>query len=474
MVFSSLVFLYGFLPLCFVLYFIRPSIRYRNWVLVVLSLLFYAWGEPIYVVLLMVSALLNYLLGRAIGNRKEDGEDTNALLWLAVFINLGFLGFFKYTGFLVENINVIAGLNLAIPEITLPIGISFYTFQALSYVIDVHRGKVGVQRSYRDFLLYVALFPQLIAGPIVRYSEIEPQLQGRTSTPKDIFTGLTRFLVGLGKKVLIANYAGSVSAQILDGNLANVSTLGIWFGLIMFSFMIYFDFSGYSDMAIGLGRMFGFRYSENFNYPYIANSITEFWRRWHISLSSFFRDYVYIPLGGNRKHQLLNLLVVWGLTGMWHGASWNFILWGLYFFILLYVEKKSMKVLKKMPKILRHMVTLFWVVIGWALFYCTDFSRLAQTFGVMFGTYGAGFTDSAMWVTIFNNLPLLILCIIGCTPLPLLCGVVIANLFGTYRKNATPKWAYIALTFLFQLGILAICTISLVGSSYNPFLYFRF
>lgn len=474
MVFSSLVFLYGFLPLCFILYFLRPSINYRNWVLVILSLLFYAWGEPLYVLLLMFSAFLNYLLGQTIGGWKRQERDTKPLLWLAVAINLGFLGYFKYTGFLVENINAVTGLELAIPAITLPIGISFYTFQALSYVIDVHRGQVGVQKSYRNFLLYVALFPQLIAGPIVRYSEIEPQLTRRTTSPKAVFSGLTRFMVGLGKKVLIANYAGSVSSQILDGTLANVSTVGIWFGLIMFSFMIYFDFSGYSDMAIGLGRMFGFRYSENFNYPYISKSITEFWRRWHISLGSFFRDYVYIPLGGNRKHQLLNLLVVWGLTGLWHGASWNFALWGLYFFVLLYVEKKSMPVLEKVPSFFRHIATLFLVVMGWALFYCTDFVRLGQTFGVMFGSYGTGFADSAIWVTIQNSVPLLILCILGCTPLPTLGGVIIANLLGVYKKKAQNKWGYVLLTFAFQLAVLVICTISLVGSSYNPFLYFRF
>ena len=338
MVFSSLIFLYLFLPACVILYFLRPSISYKNWVLVIFSLIFYAWGEPVYVLVLVFSALVNYFFGRLIGDTTSRRRAKGLMIGSVVF-NLVLLGYFKYIGFLVENLNLL-GLHLPVPQVALPIGISFYTFQTLSYVIDVYRGQVSVQRSYRDFLLYVSLFPQLIAGPIVRYSEIEPQMAVRKINYSSIFYGVLRFSIGLGKKVLIANYAGNIATQMLDGNLATSTTLGGWLGILMYTFQIYFDFSGYSDMAIGLGRMFGFRYAENFDLPYTSHSITEFWRRWHISLGSFFRDYVYIPLGGNRRHQILNLLIVWTLTGLWHGASWNFALWGLYSEIARFLEKK--------------------------------------------------------------------------------------------------------------------------------------
>ncbi|MGO5115073.1 MBOAT family O-acyltransferase [Candidatus Avoscillospira sp. LCP25S3_F1] len=361
------------------------------------------------------------------------------------------------------------------PQVSLPIGISFYTFQTLSYVIDVYRGQVAVQRSYRDFLLYVSLFPQLIAGPIVRYSEIEPQLSQRKINYASIFYGLLRFCIGLAKKVLLANYAGKVATQLLGGTLSATTTLGGWLGILMYTFQIYFDFSGYSDMAIGLGRVFGFRYSENFDLPYMSRSITEFWRRWHISLGSFFRDYVYIPLGGNRRHHVLNLLVVWTLTGLWHGASWNFALWGLYFFVLLYIEKSIPHVLEKIPTVLRCLGTFFLVVLGWVLFYCTNLTQLGQTFGLLFGQVGIGFTDTQMNITLLNNLPLLLVCILGSTPIPRFIGMIFSGLCAENPKFKPKKRiVYTLVVYGFDLVLLGLSIVSLIGSSFNPFLYFRF
>ena len=473
MVFSSLIFLFLFLPLTMVLYLCSSTINAKNNVLVVMSILFYAWGEPIYVLLMLFSAFVNYFCGIMIGaSRNQSRRKT----WMAVGVTAGLLllGFFKYSGWIVENINTLTGLALKVPEIALPIGISFYTFQTMTYTIDVYRGEVKVQRSYRDFLLYVSLFPQLIAGPIVRYSEIEPQLTNRKTTRKGAFYGLTRFSMGLAKKVLIANYCGSVADKLLGGELSQGTVVGVWLGVIMYTLQIYFDFSGYSDMAIGLGRIFGFKYSENFDLPYISKSITEFWRRWHISLSSFFRDYVYIPLGGNRKHQMLNLFIVWSLTGLWHGASWNFLFWGMYFFVLLVIEKSNRERLERIPGVVRHILTLFLVALGWTLFYCTDLSRLGYTLGCMFGLYGAGFSDYLTGVTLVNNIPLLILGIVASSSLPRTVGNILKSL--CMRKSSAPavKTAYVVAVGLWDLLLLFLCLISLIGSSYNPFLYFRF
>ena len=473
MVFSSLIFLYLFLPACLILYFAGKRISYRNWLLVIFSLFFYAWGEPVYVLVLMFSALVNYGFGRLIGHGGTHPH-AKALVAASVTFNLLLLGYFKYIGFIVENLNHL-GLSLPVPDVVLPIGISFYTFQTLSYVIDVYRGTVQVQRSYRDFLLYVALFPQLIAGPIVRYSEIEPQMARREVKLSSIYYGVLRFCIGLGKKVLLANYAGRIASQMLDGDLAAATTLGGWLGILMYTFQIYYDFSGYSDMAIGLGRIFGFRYAENFNLPYISRSVTEFWRRWHISLSSFFRDYVYIPLGGNRRHQILNLLIVWSLTGLWHGASWNFVLWGLYFFFLLLLEKSFPKAVAKIPGVLRQILTFFLVVMGWVLFYCTDMSRLGQTFALLFGFGGAGLTNGQINITLLNNLPLLAICAVGSTQLPRFIGMVFSGICAEKRGSKPRKRVvYTVVLYVFDLVLLALSTISLVGSSYNPFLYFRF
>ena len=469
MVFSSLLFLYAFLPVCLLLYFLVPGLKGKNIVLLCASLVFYAWGEPVYVFLMLAVAALNWGFGLLLEKRPEK-------LWLAlcVALNLVSLVVFKYAGFLVENCNALFGTAFRVPQISLPIGISFYTFQALSYSVDVYRKDVGAQRSYWKFLLYVSMFPQLIAGPIVRYVDVAAQIESRESDPENVFRGVTRFCVGLGKKVLLADHVGQVADQLLGGSFTGATTLGIWLGALMYMFQIYFDFSGYSDMAIGLGRIFGFRYMENFKLPYTSKSISEFWRRWHISLSSFFRDYVYIPLGGNRKHVYLNLFIVWALTGLWHGASWNFVLWGLYFFVLLCIERLLKKQLSKIPKPVRHVLTLLLILISWNVFYHTDLGRLRESFAIFFGFAGSGFTSETTNMLLRNNLPLIAICAVGCSAIPQFTGNVVGLLCAEKREDGIGHKVYAGLTFVFDLALLALATISLAGSSYNAFLYFRF
>lgn len=469
MVFSSLLFLYAFLPVCLLLYFLVPGLTGKNIVLLCASLVFYAWGEPVYVFLMLAVAALNWGFGLLLEKRPEK-------LWLAlcVALNLASLVVFKYAGFLVENCNALFGTAFRVPQISLPIGISFYTFQALSYSVDVYRKDVGAQRSYWKFLLYVSMFPQLIAGPIVRYVDVAAQIESRESDPENVFRGVTRFCVGLGKKVLLADHVGQVADQLLGGSFTGATTLGIWLGALMYMFQIYFDFSGYSDMAIGLGRIFGFRYMENFKLPYTSKSISEFWRRWHISLSSFFRDYVYIPLGGNRKHVYLNLFIVWALTGLWHGASWNFVLWGLYFFVLLCIERLLKKQLSKIPKPVRHVLTLLLILISWNVFYHTDLGRLRESFAIFFGFAGSGFTSETTNMLLRNNLPLIAICAVGCSAIPQFTGNVVGLLCAEKREDGIGHKVYAGLTFVFDLALLALATISLAGSSYNAFLYFRF
>ncbi len=469
MVFSSLLFLYAFLPICLLLYFLVPGLTGKNIVLLCASLVFYAWGEPVYVFLMLAVAALNWGFGLLLEKRPEK-------LWLAlcVALNLVSLVVFKYAGFLVENCNALFGAAFRVPQISLPIGISFYTFQALSYSVDVYRKDVGAQRSYWKFLLYVSMFPQLIAGPIVRYVDVAAQIESRESDPENVFRGVTRFCVGLGKKVLLADHVGQVADQLLGGSFTGATTLGIWLGALMYMFQIYFDFSGYSDMAIGLGRIFGFRYMENFKLPYTSKSISEFWRRWHISLSSFFRDYVYIPLGGNRKHVYLNLFIVWALTGLWHGASWNFVLWGLYFFVLLCIERLLKKQLSKIPKPVRHILTLLLILISWNVFYHTNLGRLRESFAIFFGFAGSGFTSETTNMLLRNNLPLIAICAVGCSAIPQFTGNVVGLLCAEKREDGIGHKVYAGLTFVFDLALLALATISLAGSSYNAFLYFRF
>lgn len=469
MVFSNLIFLYLFLPLCLAAYFLCRSVPAKNAVLIVFSLIFYAWGEPVYLFLMIAAAAVNWGFGLLIEKRRK-----RVFLVLALVLDLGCLAVFKYTGFVVENLNALFGASIPVPVIALPIGISFYTFQALSYTVDVWRGDVPAQRSFAKFLLYISLFPQLIAGPIVRYADVAGQIDARSFDAADAFYGATRFCIGLAKKVLLADAAGKVAAQILGGSAASATTAAAWLGIVLYTFEIYFDFSGYSDMAIGMGRIFGFKYPENFRLPYTSRSITEFWRRWHISLGSFFRDYVYIPLGGKKKHQLLNMAVVWALTGLWHGASWNFVLWGLYFFVILVAEKTiGEKRLRRIPTILRRVGTMLLVILGWNIFYFTDLTQLLQHFGLLFGLLGAGFSNAQTGIQLVNNLPLLLVCAIGATSVPQNLG----NLFGgvcVQGGKRSGQIVYACVTFVFDAALLALSTIALVGSTYNAFLYFRF
>ena len=470
MVFSSLLFLFRFLPAVLILYFLAPR-RWRNLVLLLFSLAFYAWGEPKWIILMIVTTLIDYGAGLLVDQYRGQKLAKWALAG-SVVITLSFLAVFKYLGFFNQNLNQIFGAELPTQIFNLPIGISFYTFQAITYVVDVYRGKAQVQRSYANLLLYVALFPQLIAGPIVRYTDIAAQLENREMTLPGFSKGITRFVTGLGKKVLLANIAGQVATSLIGGDLSKASVLGAWLGIFAYTFQIYFDFSGYSDMAIGLGHMFGFTYVENFNYPYISKSITEFWRRWHISLSTFFRDYVYIPLGGNRRHQLRNMFIVWALTGLWHGASWNFVLWGLYYFVFLAIEKLFLgKFLEKLPAVVGHAYALFIIVVGWVFFYFDDVSRLGQMLKLMFGFSGQAGVLPTDTVLLKNHLVFFLVAIIACIPVSKL---VKALLIRFSRKGSVQESLAGAAGILYDVALLFFSTAALVGASYNPFLYFRF
>ena len=438
MLFSSNTFLFGFLPAVVVLYYLCPR-RYRNVLLLVSSLIFYGWGEPKYLLLMLVSILLNYFCGLAAGKRQMQQRSVRGVLIVGVVLNLGMLGFFKYGTFFFGS---------AFPDIPLPIGISFYIFQAMSYPIDVCRREVEVQKNVLTFGTYVTLFPQLIAGPIVRYRDVAEMLESRRENLPQFSRGMQRFVVGLSKKVLLANTFGSAwnALQVTTG------TAAAWLGLLCYTLQIYFDFSGYSDMAIGLGQLFGFTFLENFNYPYISASITEFWRRWHISLSTWFKEYVYIPLGGNRKglaRQIFNILAVWLLTGLWHGASWNFVLWGGYYAALLILEKCwLLKAGEKLPLVLRRMLTMVLVMLGWALFYFEDLGALGAFLGRLFTAVPSAGIAFYLPVTA-----------LGC-----LC--------------ATPALKRVKLPDAVRWGLcvvlLLLCVASLARQSYNPFIYFRF
>lgn len=463
--------MYLFLPICLLLYFILHGIKARNYLLLVMSLLFYACGEPKWIILMIVTTLIDYGAGLLVDQYRGQKLAKWALAG-SVVITLSFLAVFKYLGFFNQNLNQIFGAELPTQIFNLPIGISFYTFQAITYVVDVYRGKAQVQRSYANLLLYVALFPQLIAGPIVRYTDIAAQLENREMTLPGFSKGITRFVTGLGKKVLLANIAGQIATSLIGGDLSKASVLGAWLGIFAYTFQIYFDFSGYSDMAIGLGHMFGFTYVENFNYPYISKSITEFWRRWHISLSTFFRDYVYIPLGGNRRHQLRNMFIVWALTGLWHGASWNFVLWGLYYFVFLAIEKLFLgKFLEKLPAVVGHAYALFIIVVGWVFFYFDDVSRLGQMLKLMFGFSGQAGVLPTDTVLLKNHLVFFLVAIIACIPVSKL---VKALLIRFSRKGPVQESLAGAAGILYDVALLFFSTAALVGASYNPFLYFRF
>jgi hypothetical protein len=466
MVFSSTIFLCVYLPLVLLGYYICPK-KGRNLFLLIASLVFYAWGEPKYVFLMIFSILVNYIFGRLMDKHRENKKRLKLMLVLSVIIDLGLLSVFKYTDFIITNVNAIFGANFDLLNIALPIGISFYTFQAMSYTIDVYRNDVRVQKNLIDFGMYITMFPQLIAGPIVRYADVQDQLADRSVTTVDFSEGVMRFVVGLGKKVLLANQMGAVWSEIyaLGGD---VSALMAWTGAIAYTFQIYFDFSGYSDMAIGLGRMFGFKFPENFRYPYQSVSITDFWRRWHITLSTWFKEYLYIPLGGNRRgltRQALNLLIVWSLTGFWHGAGWNFVLWGLYYFVILFIEKLFLlKALDKLPKFFRHVYALLLIIIGWVIFASDDVSVLLPYLGSMFGANGAiGGMDV---YTLLTKAALLVICCIASTELP-------KKLFLSAAGAMNEKAAF-TLKSVLTIALLALSMILLIGDSYNPFLYFRF
>ena len=456
--------MFAYLPLTLLIYYIVPR-KGRNIFLFFINLVFYGWGEPKLVFLMLFNILFNYLGGFLVDKFRQDEKKKKLFLILTCILDIGILAVFKYTGMITETLNMLPFLNIPELQISLPIGISFYTFQTMSYVIDVYRDDAPVSKNFINFGTYVALFPQLIAGPIVRYRDVAYQLTHRRESLEQFTKGVKLFLVGMGKKVLIANQMGILADSLLAEN-ARSGVLGTWVGIIAYTFQIYFDFSGYSDMACGLGNMLGFEFLKNFDYPYISKSITEFWRRWHISLSTWFKEYVYIPLGGNRKgvkRQIINLLIVWGLTGLWHGASYNFILWCLYYGLLLILEKFVLKrFLDKLPPALQHVYTMFIVIIGWGLFYFTDISQLGAFVTNLFN-FGNGLCSNTALNMILSYLPLLVAAAVASTP-------VGAKLYNQIKDRS---WAWAPET-VYCAAVLLISTASMVNQSYNPFLYFRF
>ena len=464
MVFSSLVFMFAYLPITLLAYYLVPR-QGRNIFLFIVNLIFYGWGEPKLVLLMVFNIFFNYIGGWLVDKYRADAKKKKLFLILTCVLDIGILAVFKYTGMITETLNMLPFLNIPELQISLPIGISFYTFQTMSYVIDVYRDDAPVSKNFINFGTYVALFPQLIAGPIVRYRDVAEQLVNRRETLEMFTRGVKLFMVGLAKKVIIANTMGTLTTNIFATTDEN-GVVGTWVGMIAYTFQIYFDFSGYSDMACGLGNMLGFEFLKNFNYPYIAKSITDFWRRWHISLSTWFKEYVYIPLGGNRKgvkRQILNLLIVWGLTGLWHGAAYNFVLWGLYYGLLLILEKFVLKkFLDRLPSFVQHIYTLFIVIIGWGLFYFTDVGQLGE-FMVDLFNFSNGICGNQAFNLIMSNLPMPIIAAVASTPL----AAMLYNRFEHTRFMWIPETLYC-------MGVLAVSTASLVNQSYNPFLYFRF
>ncbi len=467
MLFSSIPFLFYFLPCVILLYIIAPKCL-KNTVLLLSSLMFYAWGEPRYVIWMVLSIALGYIFGLLIERFKSNRTLSKLFIILSVGSSLAMLGYFKYVDFFISNFNAVTGLSVPLLKIALPIGISFYTFQILSYTVDVYRGDVAAQKNPIDLAAYVALFPQLIAGPIVRYSDVADQLKCRTHTVEKTVLGARRFLVGLGKKILIANVLGELCDNFRASD--DKSVLFFWLYAIAYSLHLYFDFSGYSDMAIGLGKIFGFDFLENFNYPFISSSATEFWRRWHMSLGSWFRDYVYIPLGGNRVSRvrhLFNIFVVWMLTGFWHGAAWNFIVWGLYFAILLIIEKVWLLKHLKKSRVLSHIYLLILILISFVIFDASSMGQAFSYIGAMFGAGGYSFISSEFLYYLRSYGMVLLIAIIGATPLPKKLWERFSS--GRIGQNIMTFAEPIALS-----ALLIICTAYLVDGSYNPFLYFRF
>ena len=470
MVFSSLYFLYLFLPVCLLCYGLSPSLTVKNITLTAFSLVFYAWGEPTYILLLLLSVLMNYLFGLGIGafQKKDNQSGAKAVMIVSLIFNIGLLGIFKYSGFIAENLNLIPGVNLPIPKLTLPIGISFYTFQILSYIIDLYWEKIDVQRNPLHLLLYISMFPQLIAGPIVRYATIAEEIKNRKTTLADLSEGLTRLMIGLGKKVILANHLSVIVDQFFGTPGSVLSVTGTWYAVIVYAMQIYFDFSGYSDMAIGMGRMFGFHFDENFRHPFLCKDISEFWQRWHISLGTFFRDYLlYVPIFGKRR-KYGGLFLVWFCTGLWHGASWNFIIWGLYFGVFILIEQLiGKKRMKKIPIVIRHIYNKIVIIIGFGIFYFEDLGRLGDFFKNLFGLNGNALFDNVVQLSVQNNLFLLLAALICCFPL-----------YEGLQKLKTRYAAAVYAVDMFQTvcnaALLIISSILLVDATNNPFLYFRF
>ena len=467
MLFSSIPFLYYFLPLVLAVYFLTPRAG-KNAVLFLSSLLFYAWGEPKFCIFMLLSILQGYVFGRLIEKHAQNKKRSKLFLTASVALSLALLAYCKYADFFLSSVNAVTGLSFKLLHVTLPIGISFYTFQILSYVVDVYRGEVPAQKSFLKLGTYIAMFPQLIAGPIVRYADIAPQLDSRQTTLEDVSSGACRFVIGLSKKVLLANVLYELITAFQQSR--DLSVLYFWLYAVSFALQLYFDFSGYSDMAIGLGRIFGFRFQENFNYPYISGSITEFWRRWHISLGSWFRDYVYIPLGGNRVSKakwLRNILVVWMLTGLWHGASWNFVLWGLGFAVLLVAEKLVYGRLLQRTHVLKHVYTLLLVTLSFVLFNADSVSEAFSQLGAMFGAGGLPLVSMEGVYYLKSYAGTFLFAAIGATPL-------VSNAISRFGKTRFGAQALTVLQPLVMLALLAACTAFLVDGSFNPFLYFRF
>ncbi len=474
MVFSSLTFIFFFLPVALIIYYISPK-KIKNLVLLAVSLFFYAWGEPIYIFLMIFSASIDYVHGLLIHKyRLKQQIKAKLALISSLIINIGILTFFKYGDFLVENINTLLNTNIEPLNLPLPIGISFYTFQTMSYTIDVYRGRVAPQKNPITLALYVSLFPQLIAGPIVRYKTIEKELRDRKVDLQQFSEGVKLFIIGLGKKVLIANSIGALWFDIQSGGMSELTILTAWLGITAFAFQIYFDFSGYSDMAVGLGKMFGFNFPKNFNYPYISRSVTEFWRRWHISLGSWFRDYIYFPLGGSRAGQLItyrNLFIVWAITGIWHGASWNFALWGLYFGVIIAIEKAGLlKLLERVHPFFQHFYLLFLILMSWILFVFEDLGEGIQYAKVMFGLSSNLVYDTQFFYYLYTNIILLIIAALASTPI-----------LKFLRDKMQSRWPVsisrpveTIVPYVGFVVILFLSTAYLVDESFNPFLYFRF
>ena len=468
MVFSSLTFLFVFLPIVLLIYYISPR-PLKNFVILLFSLIFYAWGEPKFIFLIILSILINYIGALQIVKNSSDTEKRKFIFITLLLIDISILFFFKYYGFIISSIGSLFGIDLVIRDIPLPLGISFYTFQQISYIIDVYTKKTKVQKNLINFAAYITMFPQLIAGPIVKYNDIESQLKNRNENLTQFSSGVHRFIIGLGKKVLLANSIGAIWSEIKVIPLNEISILTSWIGIIAFALQIYFDFSGYSDMAIGLAKMFGFEFLENFNYPYISKSVTEFWRRWHISVGTWFREYLYIPLGGNKKGNLIqirNLFVVLFTTGLWHGASFNFIAWGIYFGVILFIEKIIFKnILNKLPSFLCHIYTLILVLIGWVIFDMNTLSSAMEYISIMFGLSNNLVVDKLSLFILSNNIVILLIGIICSTTL-------LPNVFKKLRCSLKKSNIFIIISMYLIIFILSISY--LVGESFNPFLYFRF